>query len=224
MTTNKQKSELRSTVLASQARLSEEERFQKSLCICELLSASDLLSAEVKMAFCFKSYRNELDTEPVISLLRSRGIAVCFPRIEVEAEAARIETGMKTGEAGIVNTNGEAFDKGKRRSMNLYEAVDGEKDFAIGAYGIREPIPERCRRVMPSEVDFILVPGVAFDRSLNRLGYGGGYYDRFFPQTRDKCVKAALAFAMQIVENVPVDQYDTRMDYLITEEGILKSI
>ena len=194
-----EKSMLRKMIINERLKLSDEEIAQKSLKICEYLKAENLL-AGVKMAFCFKSYKNEVDTEPIIRLLCSLGITICFPRIDTIYEAQAVED--------------------KQRVMNLYEVCDAAKDFKIGSYGIREPDPARCRRIDPSCVDIVLVPGAAFDRSLNRLGYGGGFYDRFFPKTKKNCAKVALAFEMQITDKIPVDVYDTVMDYLITEKCI----
>ena len=198
-TLKKQKSQLRRAVLEARLQLDERLCRQKSLIICSLLETSGLLST-VRTAFCFKSFKNEVNTEPIIELLLTRGIAVCYPRIEIVPETA-----------------GDAI---QHKTMNLYQAGDTEGDFELGAYGIREPNPMRCRKVLPTEVDLVLVPGVAFDRSMNRLGYGGGYYDRFFPRTRETCVKAALAFELQLIDKIPVDPYDTVMDYLITERKV----
>ena len=194
-----QKSKLRKAILEARMRLDERECLQKSMKICGLLETSGLLSG-IRTAFCFKSFKNEVNTEPIIELLHTRGIAVCYPRIEIDPKTVEDEIQHKT--------------------MNLYQVDNTEEDFELGAYGIREPIPARCRRIMPSEVDLVLVPGVAFDRSMNRLGYGGGYYDRFFPKTSQTCIKAALAFEMQMTGNIPVNPYDTVMDYLITEEKV----
>ncbi len=87
-----------------------------------------------------------------------------------------------------------------------------------GPYGILEP-PERNPVVHPEEADLVVVPGVAFDPQGGRLGYGGGFYDRLLSQT--KAPRVALAFALQIVPRVPREPHDLRVDYLITEKGIL---
>jgi 5-formyltetrahydrofolate cyclo-ligase len=77
-------------------------------------------------------------------------------------------------------------------------------------------------QVDPLEIDCVFVPGAAFDKLGNRLGYGGGYYDRFFERLRDTTPKLALAFSCQIVESVPVEAFDKKIDMLITEEGITR--
>lgn len=85
-----------------------------------------------------------------------------------------------------------------------------------GRFGILEPLDPTPAN--PLEMDLILVPGLAFDRVGNRLGYGGGYYDRFLPQCTG--LKVGLAFEVQLMEAVPVERHDVPMDYLITERAV----
>jgi 5-formyltetrahydrofolate cyclo-ligase len=92
------------------------------------------------------------------------------------------------------------------------------KDFSelqVGTFGILEPPSDPSRRVMPAQFDLVLVPGLAFDRAGNRLGAGKGYYDRFLAGI--KAPKIALAFASQIVEQVPIEPHDQRVDMIVTE-------
>lgn len=70
----------------------------------------------------------------------------------------------------------------------------------------------------PASVDIAFVPGIAFDRKGNRIGFGGGYYDRYLPKTR--ALRIALAFEMQIVEEILALEHDQKMDLLITEDRI----
>lgn len=88
-----------------------------------------------------------------------------------------------------------------------------------GAYNIPEPSDD-CPELDPDSIDFILVPGTAFDLGFNRLGRGGGYYDRFLAKTR--AVKAAIAGTRQIAEKVPTEPHDVRVDIIITELGVLR--
>lgn len=89
----------------------------------------------------------------------------------------------------------------------------GPKDMAIGAYGINEPTGELFTDY--AAIDFIAVPGVAFDRSGNRLGRGKGYYDRLLPRI-PSAYKAGICFPFQLVEEVPAEAFDIRMDEVIT--------
>ena len=90
-----------------------------------------------------------------------------------------------------------------------------------GHFGIREPFPEYLRLADSSLIELVLVPGVAFDASGNRIGFGAGYYDRFMKRLRPGAVKAALAYSFQIVDMVPSDEYDIPADYIITEKNTL---
>jgi 5-formyltetrahydrofolate cyclo-ligase len=97
-------------------------------------------------------------------------------------------------------------------------AVTDWNELEPGAYSIPEPMAH-CPTVSPKEVELVLVPGVAFDRTGGRLGYGGGYYDRFL----DACPapRVALAFALQIVPEVPRESHDLLVDDIITDQGRL---
>ena len=99
------------------------------------------------------------------------------------------------------------------------EVRDLNQDIEPGAYGIREP-KLTLGVVEPSEIDLIIVPGSGFDLQGNRLGYGGGYYDRFFMLLNPLIPKIALGFECQIIPEVPVDQHDAKMTMLITEKGV----
>ena len=70
----------------------------------------------------------------------------------------------------------------------------------------------------------VVAPGLAFDRKGNRLGRGGAYYDRFLGSEQLKATVCSLAFAEQIVDVVPVEEHDQRVDFIVTEEGIIKCV
>lgn len=90
----------------------------------------------------------------------------------------------------------------------------GPEDLAIGAYGIEEPTGARFTDY--AAIGFIAVPGVAFDRNGNRLGRGKGYYDRLLPRI-PAAYKAGICFPYQLVEEVPAEPFDIRMDEIITQ-------
>jgi len=91
--------------------------------------------------------------------------------------------------------------------------------FVINKYGIPEPTEGKI--VYP---DILLVPLVAFDRNLNRLGYGAGFYDRSinFLKKRKNTITIGLAFDFQEVSLIPVSKYDQKLDYIVTNNKILK--
>ena len=89
----------------------------------------------------------------------------------------------------------------------------------VNKYGI--PEPETKNIVYP---DVLLVPLVAFDKNLNRLGYGGGYYDRLIKKLskKKKIMKIGLAFSVQKIDKVPINPYDQKLDYIVTNKYIVK--
>jgi len=98
--------------------------------------------------------------------------------------------------------------------------VDDLEDLERGAYGILEPRSEL--RVDPREIDLVIVPGVAYDESRNRLGYGGGYYDRFLAALSARAVSVAPAFELQVVPQLPRDVHDRRVDIIVTEKRVIR--
>lgn len=90
----------------------------------------------------------------------------------------------------------------------------GPEDMAVGSYGIAEPTGEIFTDY--AAIGFIAVPGVAFDRNGNRLGRGKGYYDRLLPRI-PSAYKAGICFPFQMVEEVPAEPFDIRMDEIIAQ-------
>ena len=90
----------------------------------------------------------------------------------------------------------------------------------VSKFGILEPKSSK-KKIIP---DLIIVPLVAFDESLNRIGYGKGYYDRFLKKiTKIKKNKIFLgmAYSFQKYKRIPVDRHDYKLDYICTEKGII---
>lgn len=99
------------------------------------------------------------------------------------------------------------------------EVRDLSEDIEPGAWGIREPKLDKGE-IDPSEIDLIIVPGAGFDLRGDRLGYGGGYYDRFFRHLNSLTPRIALSFECQVIAKVPVDEHDVKITMLITEENV----
>ena len=102
--------------------------------------------------------------------------------------------------------------------MNFFECTLKEP-LAINDYGIPEPINGKI--VYP---DILLIPLVSFDKNLNRLGYGGGYYDRVIKSLKNKkkITTIGLAFDFQEFNLIPISQYDQKLDYILTNKKILQ--
>ncbi len=95
--------------------------------------------------------------------------------------------------------------------------VDNSEVLIAGSFGILEPAPNAP--VAMAKADIILVPGLAFDRSGARLGRGGGYYDRLL--TDFEVLRVGVCFEESVLERIPVEPHDARMDFLITPSGII---
>jgi 5-formyltetrahydrofolate cyclo-ligase len=92
--------------------------------------------------------------------------------------------------------------------------VPAEKNgFRPGAYGISEPDPETAEEITADRLGAILLPAIGFDREGRRLGQGGGYYDRLLART--DCLKIAVGFDCQLVDNVPTEETDERVDIVV---------
>jgi 5-formyltetrahydrofolate cyclo-ligase len=104
------------------------------------------------------------------------------------------------------------------KRLDLFRVKNIDTDLAPGIWDILEPNPERCEKMLTEDIEFVLVPGVAFDAQCNRLGYGGGYYDRLLEDLGPFASLVAPAFALQIVERVPIEEHDIPLNVIVTEE------
>jgi 5-formyltetrahydrofolate cyclo-ligase len=100
------------------------------------------------------------------------------------------------------------------RMLELHEVSNLGSDLVAGVWGIREP-SERCPVVPPSAVEFLLVPGVAFTTTGERLGYGGGFYDRLLSGMNAKTPRLAAAFDLQVVDSIPTGPNDQRVHLIV---------
>jgi 5-formyltetrahydrofolate cyclo-ligase len=107
------------------------------------------------------------------------------------------------------------------RSLQVHCVENLERDLRAGVWGIREPHPA-CPRAELGEIDFVLLPGVAFTRRGERLGYGGGFYDRLIPQFSSRPPLVAGAFELQMRDEIPLDANDQRIDAVVTETGVYR--
>lgn len=131
---------------------------------------------------------------------------------------------------GEVDTFGiftSALETGKKVALPMvaghqlsFHEVSGESDMQPGAYGIREPRPD-CPVRQPHEADCILIPGVAFDLSGRRIGYGKGYYDRALHQLEGSGRLIGFCFEFQVVEEIVGEPHDVALDLIITEQRVI---
>lgn len=181
---------LRQAMIKKRAGLSKEERFKKSKSIKDKLFDFEPFQKS-NFIFTFISTDEEVDTHNIIK--------------------ESINTGKRIGVPITVP---------KGRKLIVSELKDFDKDLELGFYDILAPKDEHLREVSPSLVDAVLVPGLIFTKEGFRIGYGGGYYDRFLGKTKD-LIKIGVCFEMQMSDEVPIGSYDIPVDYIITEEKII---
>jgi 5-formyltetrahydrofolate cyclo-ligase len=102
--------------------------------------------------------------------------------------------------------------------LSLHWTVASD-ELVAGAFGILEPSAE-TPSARPEDIDVALVPGVAFDASCNRIGYGGCFYDNLLPLLRPDALKIGLAFDVQLVETVPAEDHDVALDWVVTPTAV----
>ena len=104
---------------------------------------------------------------------------------------------------------------GKKSQMNFFDWSVNDP-LSINKYGIPEPVSKKI--IYP---DILLIPLVAFDKNRNRLGYGGGYYDRYLAKfKKNKIIKIGIANTFQKMQKIPISKYDIRLDHIVTEKKI----
>lgn len=143
-----------------------------------------------KTIMCFISFSDEVDTHDFIKRALKDGKEIVVP---------------------ITFSKSHELKPSRIESFNELEP---------GFYNILTPKKEFERFIDPNEIDLIITPGVAFKKDGYRVGYGGGYYDRFLskiPNTQT----IAIAFSLQIVDELPIDNYDIPVDYIYTEKNII---
>lgn len=145
---------------------------------------------QAKTLMCYVAVADEVQTKKIMAEAQRLGKKICIPRIR--------------DKAGIMDA----------------VCVRETDTLVAGAYGIFTVNAAAAELVSPEQIDLVLVPGAAFDRTGHRLGLGGGFYDRFLTQTQTAfCL--ALAFSCQIKEEIPYEPHDHLMDAVLTEQGLL---
>lgn len=108
------------------------------------------------------------------------------------------------------------------KEMICSEIKDFDKELGIETFGILEPKKKYVRKVRIDKMDLVIVPCVAFDKRCFRVGYGGGFYDRFLKILKPDIPKIGLAFKLQMINSVPIDEYDISLNTVITEKNVYK--
>lgn len=182
---------LRTEIIAIRNNLSRQEILARSNAIHALLIEMAVFKKS-QIVMGYMSFRNEVETKKTLIAAQGDGKKTVLPR--------------------VIKHQG-------RMVAALVENL--AKDLVVGSYHILEPDPANFEPIDPAKIDLVLVPGLVFDRLGNRLGYGGGYYDRFLPRCT-RAVTVALAYQFQVVKDISpmMEDHDHKMDFLVTEKGI----
>ncbi|NEW07054.1 5-formyltetrahydrofolate cyclo-ligase [Paenibacillus sp. SYP-B3998] len=204
MNIRERKIELRKEMEQVRASLTPEERKDKQLRIHQrmvklsserLLGESPAPISDTTTILTYMPFRSEPDVAPYMEWCWQQGIRVLLPKVVADS-----------------------------KTMDLH-IVKSYEDLESGAYGIREPRSEGPVEHDLSRISMIVVPGLAFDMDFGRLGYGGGFYDRFMQlfaaQGLKRPLAVAAAFDRQLISQVPSSWHDFRVDGLITESKMI---
>ncbi|NLY77585.1 MAG: 5-formyltetrahydrofolate cyclo-ligase [Tissierellia bacterium] len=184
------KKALRKAMMERRKNIPQEERKEKSNRIKERLFSLELFK-KANFIFTFISTEEEVDTHEIIKESINMGKRIGVP-----------------------------ITLSKEKRMMVSEIQDFASELEIGYYNILTPKKEYIREVDPEEIDMVLVPGLIFREDGYRIGYGGGYYDRFLGGI-DSVIKIGLCYEMQLSEDIPIDTYDIPVNYIITEERLI---
>lgn len=183
--------ELRQTILRARDGLSDKDRQAKSISVMQNFWTLPGMQ-HWSTLFIYVNFRSEVETLELIKNCINQDIRVAVPL--VDASAVR---------------------------MIPLLIKNPEQDLVPGYYNIPEPDPKKSLRLEPGEIDAAVIPGSVFDIHGGRLGYGGGYYDRFLLTDAPQAKRIGLAFELQVVDKVELEPHDQPLDILITEKRIV---
>lgn len=187
------KSDLRKRILNIRNSMDNKDSYEKSSVIMEKLTAMYIYK-KAQVVFVYMDFNNEVETMTLIKRMLLEKKKVVIPYTDT------------------VNT-----------VIIPSELKDMDQDLVKSKFGYYEPAPERIVPVKPEELDLVVVPGVVFDKKLNRIGFGKGYYDRILCRLKKDAKAVAVAYDFQVLEEVPSEEHDIKMDMIITEKNIYKN-
>lgn len=183
--------ELRQQILAARDDLPAGEIAAKSAAITEQLFRLEIFR-DCRSVMFYAGFRSEVQTVGAMARCLEQGVRLALPLTLLAS-----------------------------RGLQPRAVSDLALDLRPGFCGIAEPDPSRTIAMDPGEIEAVIVPGSAFDLRGGRLGYGGGFYDRFLAREAPQALRIGLAFALQVVAGeLPLAEHDQRLDYLVTEEQV----
>lgn len=231
------KKELRKTILQIRDSLTAEQRHQKSKEITKSVIAHQAFCTADKILL-FASYKSEVDTTELIRYALNSGKQVYLPKIEYNESEGRDEmefyqifpeTELQEGYKGIREPKANPSAQFRTKQIPSKESVSKESSSKESSSkespskGL--PSKELSSKEPPSKQEahiLMILPGAVFDRKGNRIGYGGGFYDRFLARIEQTVYKLAIAFECQVIESdsIPLEPHDVQVDTIITEKAV----
>lgn len=195
------KAELRRTVIARRNAIDLDVRAAKSAVVCarlvELMESSD--TAGQRTVAVYAAMGSEVDPAAFAAAAVARGWRVAYPCM-------------------LSATDAMAY--GQRMCMRAVSACNASEAPFIAhptrAFAATDVNSNRCPIVPAAELDMVVVPLVAFDRTGARLGYGGGCYDRYLPTVAPECLIVGITFDEQRVDHVPTDTHDLPLPNIVS--------
>jgi 5-formyltetrahydrofolate cyclo-ligase len=170
---------------------------------------------------------NSLSEERYTTLSEQIAASLYAQKEWVEAKTIGITLSMEN-EVNTYPIIEKAWEEGKKvvvpkcnkgtRTMSFREISNFDQLETV-YMNLREPIPALTEEVNADEIDLQIVPGVAYTERGERIGYGGGYYDRYLVHYKGKAL--SLAYSFQMVEHIPVEPFDKNVEKIITEKGTM---
>lgn len=205
----KSKTILRKELLAARNSLSEAERKEKSEIIRNRLFSLEEFKNAKTIAF-YLSKGSEVETFGMIETALKQGKKILVPVMHSKVVVSATIDHFDDGSFCIV-------DEVKEDVLELVEFTSFD-DLVAGRFGVPEP---KTKIVADHQPDTVIIPGLAFDLDLHRLGYGKGYYDRALKKI-PIAVRIGICFDLQIVEKIPRHEHDERLHVTLSEKRVLR--
>ncbi|MCU5329426.1 5-formyltetrahydrofolate cyclo-ligase [Bacillus wiedmannii] len=180
---------------------------------------------KVRLRKQIMEHMNSLSEERYTTLSEQIAFSLYAQKEWAEAKTIGITLSMEN-EVNTYAIIEKAWEEGKKvvvpkcnkgtRTMS-FRQISNFDQLEIVYMNLREPIPARTEEVNADDIDLQIVPGVAYTERGERIGYGGGYYDRYLVHYKGKTL--SLAYSFQIVEHIPVEPFDKNVEKIITEKG-----
>ena len=181
----------------------------------------DILSARNKLTLADITEKSALITETLLGLEAIRNRQSIFVYVSFRSEVATLS--LIHALIGMGKTVTVPITRVEEKRLDAIHLKNPESDLEPGYCDIPEPREDICltRKIMPENIETILLPGSVFDLRGGRFGYGGGYYDRFLEKV-PTATRIGLAFDLQIVDRAPLKEHDQLLDLVVTESRTIQ--